>query len=75
MPDSCPMAHLINNQTPNISPHDYNRNTVKHCSYASAKTPYLNSKRTTQVFKPGVGRQLVLAGQNQGFQNLRGPQF
>ena len=62
MPDSCPIAHLINHQTPNFSSKLDNEKAVKHCSFATAKTPSLNLKRTTQAFKPRAPRKMIAHG-------------
>ena len=36
-----------------------NEKAVKHCSFATAKTPSLNSKGTTQAFKPRASRKII----------------
>ena len=62
MPDSCQMAHRINHQNQNFSPNLDNEKTVNHCSFAIAKIPFLNSKRTTQAFKPRASRKFMAHG-------------
>ena len=52
MPDSCPMAHLIKQQTSNFSQNVDNEKAVKHCSFATAKT-------IIQAFKPRALRKTM----------------